>query len=131
RFLVTGFETLELHREGVIPAGSIWVPVAQPAGKLVMHILEPAASDSALRWGFFHPIFEQKEYFSDYVFAPYAEAMLAADPGLKAEFEQALATDATLKSSPRARLTWLFRRSPYQEPDKDIYPVLRLDNKPR
>jgi len=131
RFLVTGFETLDLHREGEIPAGSIWVPVAQPAGKLVMHILEPEAPDSALRWGFFHPIFEQKEYFSDYVFAPYAEAMLAADPALKAEFEKAASQDAALKSNPRARLTWLFRRSPYQEPDKDVYPVLRLDSKPR
>jgi len=38
-----------------------------------MHILETEALDSAVRWGFFQPIFEQKEYFSDYVFAPYAE----------------------------------------------------------
>lgn len=131
RFLVTSFETLDLHREGEIPAGSFWVPAAQPAGKLVMHILEPEAPDSALRWGFFHSIFEQKEYFSDYVFAPYADAMLAAGPALKAEFEQALAGDAALRSNPRARLTWLYRRSPYQEPDKDLYPVLRLDSKPR
>ena len=130
RFPVRSFETLETRREGRIPAGSVWVPVAQPAGKLAMHMLEPEAPDSAVRWGFFQSVFEQKEYFSDYVFVPYAEAMLAADPALRREFEQAVASDASLKSNTRARLTWLYRRSPYQEPDKDIYPVLRLDARP-
>ncbi|MBE0658143.1 MAG: peptidase M14 [Bryobacteraceae bacterium] len=130
RFPVRAFETLETRREGIIPTNSVWVPVAQPAGKLAMHILEPDAPDSAVRWGFFQSIFEQKEYFSDYVFVPYAEAMLAADASLRKEFEQAVATDPTLDSNARARLTWLYRRSPYQEPDKDIYPVLRLDAKP-
>jgi murein tripeptide amidase MpaA len=131
RFLVRSFETDELHRQGTLPAGSIWVPVAQPAGKLVMHILEPEAPDSALRWGFFHPIFEQKEYFSEFVFAPYAEAMLAADANLRREFDEAIAKDAALKSNPRARLMWLYRRSPYHEPDKDLYPIVRLDAAPR
>ena len=131
RFQVRSFETAELHRQGTLPAGSIWVPVAQPAGKLVMHILEPEAPDSALRWGFFHPIFEQKEYFSEFVFAPYAEAMLAADANLRREFEEAIAKDAALKSNPRARLMWLYRRSPYHEPDKDLYPIVRLDAAPR
>jgi hypothetical protein len=130
RFPVRAFETVETRREGIIPAGSVWVPVAQPAGKLAMHILEPDAPDSAVRWGFIQSVFEQKEYFSDYVFVPYAEAMLAADATLRKEFEQAVATDPSLKSNARARLTWLYRRSPYQEPDKDIYPVLRLDAKP-
>lgn len=130
RFLVRSFETVETRRPGRIPPGSLWVPIAQPAGKLAMHILEPEAPDSAIRWGFFQSIFEQKEYFSDYVFVPYAEAMLAADPTLKKDFEQAVATDPSLRNNPRARLTWLYRRSPYQEPDKDIYPVLRLDAKP-
>jgi hypothetical protein len=130
RFPVRAFETLETHREGRITAGSVWVPVAQPAGKLAMHILEPEAPDSAVRWGFFQSVFEQKEYFSDYVFVPYAEAMLAADAALKREYEEAVASDAALKSNARARLTWLYRRSPYQEPDKDIYPVLRLDARP-
>lgn len=130
RFPVRGFETTDTRREQIIPAGSLWVPTAQPAGKLAMHILEPDAPDSALRWGFFQSIFEQKEYFSDYVFAPYAEAMLAADATLREEFNRAVAADPSLKSNARARLTWLYRRSPYQEPDKDIYPVLRLDAKP-
>ncbi|MBA3975292.1 MAG: hypothetical protein C0504_13885 [Candidatus Solibacter sp.] len=57
-------------------------------------------------------------------------AMLAADASLRKEFGQAIATDPPLKSNARARLTWLHRRSPYQEPDKEIHPVLRLDAKP-
>jgi hypothetical protein len=54
--------------------------------------------------------------------------MLADDPKLKADFEAALAADASLKSNPRARLLWLYKRSPFYEKDKDVYPVLRSVN---
>lgn len=124
RFQVVSFVTKAVRQRQTVEAGSVWVPVAQRAGKLAMQILEPEAPDSALKWGFFQPIFEQKEYFSDFVFEPYARQMLAADPKLKAEFE------ALKETSPRARLQWLYRRSPYYEADKDVYPVLRLDHRP-
>jgi hypothetical protein len=124
RFQVTGFTPKTIRQHQVIPAGSVWVPVAQSAGKLAMHMLEPEAPDSLLKWGFFASISEQKEYFSDFLFEPYARAMLAADPALKAEFE------ALKESRPRARLQWLYEHSPYHESDKDVYPALRLNKRP-
>jgi hypothetical protein len=108
-----------------IPADTFYVPVAQPLGKLAMNLLEAQAPDSVVKWGTFNSIFEQKEYVSDYIMEPLAEKMLAADPKLKADFDAALAADPALAKSPRARLMWLYKRSPFYETDKDVYPVLR------
>ena len=49
------------------PAGSIVVPLNQRLSKVAIHWLEPEAPDSAMRWGFFDSIFEQKEYGEAYV----------------------------------------------------------------
>ena len=129
RFQVTAFTLRTLRETRTFPAGSVFVPVAQRAGKLAMQILEPEAPDSALRWGFFQPIFEQKEYFSDYIFEPIAREMLKQNLKLKDEFEARLAQDTAFAANPRARLLWLFQRSPYFEPDKDAYPVVRVLNR--
>ena len=126
RFQVQSFSTRNATQTVEIPAGSVFVPAAQRAGKVAMHILEPAAPDSAVRWGFFQSVFEQKEYFSDYVFEPYAVEMLKQNSALKAEFDAKVQSDATFAKNPRARLLWLFQRSPYFEPDKDTYPVVRI-----
>lgn len=116
-------ETVALN----LPANRyVFVPANQPLGKLVMNLLEPAAPDSFLRWGFFNAIFEQKESPADYIMEPLAREMLAANPQLKTEFEAALAADPALAKNPRARLFWFYQRSPYLERDKDVYPVLRL-----
>ncbi len=131
RFLISGFSAKTVRETRTLAAGSVFVPVAQRAGKLAMHILEPEAADSAVKWGFFHPVFEQKEYFSDYIFEPIAAEMLKRDPALREEFDAKVATDAEFARSARARLTWLFQRSPYFESDKDAYPVVRTTVQPR
>ncbi len=124
RFL-PGFEVKVSREQRDITASYYFVPSSQPMGKLAVNLLEAVAPDSVVRWGFFNSIFEQKEYASDYIFEPLAEKMLASDAKLKAEFEAALAADASLKANPRARLLWLYRRSPFYERDKDVYPILR------
>jgi hypothetical protein len=129
RFQVTGFTTISTAVPGPVAAGAWFVPMRQRAARLIMHILEPEAPDSALRWGFLHAIFEQKEYFSDYIFEPLAGEILAKEPALKAEFEAELKKDPAFAANPRARLLWLFRRSPYFESGKDLYPVLRVTGK--
>ncbi len=122
------FATRLVREKRVIPAGSLWVPVAQRAGKVAMQLLEPAATDSFVKWGFMNGLFEQKEYFSDYIFEPIAEEMLRRDPKLKAEFDEKL-KDKAFAGNPRARLAWLHQRSPYLEPDKNAYPVVRVMRK--
>lgn len=125
RFLLRSVDTRPVRETRRLPAGSVFVPVAQPAGKLVMHFLEPESADSALKWGFLHAIFEQKEYFSDYAFEPFAARMLEADPELKKQL------DAANLPPGRARLAWLHRRSPYMERTLNAYPVVRVNERPR
>lgn len=126
RVLAQKFDTRLVREKRAVPAGAAWIPIDQPAGKIAMHILEPEAPDSAVRWGFLHSIFEQKEYFSSYVFEPIAAKMLQDDANLRGEFERKLASDTAFARDPRARLQWLYRRSPYFEKDKDAYPVVRV-----
>jgi murein tripeptide amidase MpaA len=126
RFLVSGFEVKKTREAYEMPAGSVYVPMEQRAARVAMHLLEPSAPDSLVRWGFFHGVFEQKEYFSDYIFEPIAEEMLAKDPQLKQEFDAKLKEDSFAKN-PRTRLMWLFERSPFHESDKGRYPVVRVE----
>jgi len=109
------------------PAGSVVVPLDQRLSKVAIHWLEPDAPDSALRWGFFDPIFEQKEYGEAYVLEKLARENLAKDPALKAEFEHRIQSDNRFASSPDARLEFFYERSPwFQENHVGEYPVGRL-----
>lgn len=109
-----------------VPAGSVLAPMNQPAARVAANLLEPDAPDSLFRWGFFHALFERKEYFSAYVMEPYAQRMLELNPSLRAEFEKRLQQDAAFAANQRARLEWFYQRSPYAEPGYAKYPVLRV-----
>lgn len=108
------------------PAGSVVVPLAQELSRVAINLLEPEAPDSLVRWGFFNATFEQKEYGEAYVLEKLAREMLASDPQLKKEFETKLASDPKFASSPGARLQFFYRRSPYWDPQMNLYPVGRI-----
>jgi hypothetical protein len=122
------YGTCTLTEETItFPAGSVVVPLNQRLSKVAMHWLEPDAPDSALRWGFFDPIFEQKEYGEAYVLEKLARENMAKDPALKAEFEHRIETDPRFAASPDARLEFFYERSPYfQQNHLGEYPVGRL-----
>lgn len=109
-----------------VPAGSLFVPIAQPKAKLVMALLEPQAPDSYLAWGFFNNHFERKEYMEDYVAEEVAEAMLS-DPAVRREFEQRLQTDKAFADSPQQRLEFFARRHESWDDRYQLYPVMRTD----
>jgi hypothetical protein len=109
------------------PAGSTVVLLNQRLSKVAIQWLEPEAPDSALRWGFFDSIFEQREYGEAYVLEKLARDELAKDPALKAEFEHRIQSDPRFASSPRARLEFFYERSPwFLENRIGEYPVGRL-----
>ncbi|WP_031499942.1 M14 family metallopeptidase [Bryobacter aggregatus] len=120
------FEAKTVVEKRTVPPGSIFVPTNQPLAKLLLNLLEPTAPDSLLKWGSFNTIFEQKEHGADYIMEPLAAKLFAANPKLKSDFDAALAADPTLAGNPRARLMWLYQRSPFYETDKDVYPILRV-----
>ncbi len=110
-----------------LPAGSLFVPVSQPAAQLILGLLEPKAPDSLVSWGRFANSFERKEYMEAYVAEEAARAMLAADPALQQAFAERLATDAKFSESPAARLEFFARRHPSWDEQFNLYPVLRLE----
>lgn len=108
------------------PAGSVVVRMDQRAAKVAIHFLEPDGPDSAVSWGFFDAIFEQKEYGESYVLEKLAREMMAKDPKLKQEFEQQVTGDPKFAASPRARLDFFFQHSPWRDEYMNRYPVGRL-----
>jgi hypothetical protein len=125
--LAVDFRVVPGKEQRVIPAGSVYVPMNQRAARVALNLLEPAAPDSLVRWGFLNSIFEQKEYFSEYVFEPIAQEMARRHPQLLAEFNAKVKDDGRFAANPRARLQWWYERSPYLEPDKDAYPIVRVE----
>jgi predicted secreted hydrolase len=110
------------------PKGSAVIPLDQIAARVAIHFLEPEAPDSAVAWGFFNAVFEQKEYGEAYVLEKLAREMMQKDPGLKQEFERKVASDKEFASDPEARLAFFYRRSPWWDPRMGLYPVGRLDS---
>jgi hypothetical protein len=112
-----------------IPAGSLFVPIAQPEARLVIALFEPQAPDAFAAWGMFNPAFEQKEYMEAYVAEAVAREMLAKDPAMRAEFEAKL-KDPAFAKSPEARLAFFARKAPSWDERLNLYPVMRTDTMP-
>jgi len=107
-----------------VPAGSLFVPIAQPKARLVMALLEPQAPDSYLAWGFFNNHFERKEYMENYVAEEVAVEMLK-DPAVKQEFARRLQTDKAFADSSQKRLEFFARRHESWDDRYQVYPIQR------
>ena len=121
---VTATATPE-RRSETFPAGSVRVSTDQPLGTLAMLMLEPASPDSLFQWGFFHSILTATEYVEPYIMEPMAERMLAEDPKLAEEFRRKIDDDAEFRGSSRARLQWLYQKTPFYDERARLYPVGR------
>ncbi|MCU1265112.1 MAG: hypothetical protein JWM21_1430 [Acidobacteria bacterium] len=120
------FKAVPVSERRTFPAGSVVVPLAQASGPLAMQLLEPHAPDSFVSWGFFNAVFEQKEYSEDYVSEKLAREMMAQDPDLRLEFENRLENDPEFAASLHQRLQFFYMRSPYWDPELNLYPVGRI-----
>jgi hypothetical protein len=107
--------------------GAIFVPLAQPAMRLIVQLLDPAAPDSLAQWGELDAAFERKEYMEDYVAEQAARAMIARDPSLRAQFDAAVAADAELAKNPEKRLEWFYRRHPAWDERTNLLPIYKTD----
>jgi hypothetical protein len=113
-----------------VPAGSLFVPIAQAKSALVMTLLEPRGPDSLVSWGFFNTSFEPKEYMEPYVADALGVTMLQTDPKAKEEFERRLREDPEFAKSPNARLEFFYRRHPSWDERLNLYPVMRVEREP-
>ena len=110
--------------EVVMPTGSVRVPGDQALQLLAAALLEPASQDSVLAMGWFDRALPAESRLPRHLLAPMADAMMAGDPALRREFQQALASDAAFASDADARLRWWEKRSPYMERALWTYPIL-------
>src|SRR5262249_15317791 len=124
RARIIGSWTRETHD---VAAGALFVPIAQPLARLLMHLLEPQAPDSFAAWGFFNACFEQKEYMEPYVAEQAAREVAARQPQLREEFARRLKEDASFAASAQARLDFFLRHHPSWDTHFNLYPVLRVD----
>jgi hypothetical protein len=109
-------------------AGGLFIPVEQPRARLAAQLLEPEAPDSLTSWGYFNPVFEQKEYMEDYVLEAAAEKMLT-DPAVQAEWNQRL-KDPAFAKSPHERLEFFYKKHPSWDQQLGVVPVYRLNDAP-
>jgi len=114
-------------RNATIEPGALFVSIAQPLGRLIMALFEPRAPDSFAAWGFFNACFEQKEVMEPYVAEQIAAQMLAADPGLRDEFNAKLRSDPVFAANPGDRLEFFLRRHSSWDDRYNLYPVMRVD----
>jgi murein tripeptide amidase MpaA len=125
RHMVT-FGVRPTHGMRQFPAGSIVVRTSQRTGKLILNLLEPKGPDSFAAWGFFDPVFEQKEYAEEYVMEDVGEKLLAEDPALRKEYDGEVKADSAFAREPGTRLNWLYQHSPWRDPRLNVYPVGRI-----
>lgn len=125
RFMLeTDYEIIEEDRE--YPAGSVVIDMNQRTARIIPYILEPKADGSFINWGFFNPVFEQKEYGESYVMEKLARKMLAEDDELKKEYEKKKADDKAFANNWLLQLNWFYSKSPYWDDRKDVYPVGKI-----
>ena len=116
-------ETLEY------PSGSLYIDMDQPASRVAMWMLEPAAPGSLTYWGFFNVCVQAGNEF--WIRPQYMEVkgreMLAKDPQLKAQFEEKLRTDAAFAKNPQAILDFFYqivRKRSHQ--NNELHPAWRV-----
>jgi hypothetical protein len=106
--------------------GDWLVPTDQAARRFLVEMLEPTGEDSYFAWNFFDAILQQKEGYSAYRWEDVAEQWLKDHPALREDLEAKRKADPAFAKDARAQLNFVYRHSPYYEPEHLRYPVYRL-----
>ncbi len=106
--------------------GDYLIILNQASNRYIVETLEPRATDSYFAWNFFDEILQQKEWFSDYLFAKKAEKMLQDNSAVKKLFEAKKSTDKEFAANKWAMLEFLYRHSEWYEKEHMRYPVARV-----
>jgi Zinc carboxypeptidase len=107
--------------------GDIIIPMNQPANRFIIEVLEPQAQDSYFSWNYFDAILGQKEGFSGYAFEDIAADYLKEHPDVRKKLEDRRASDTAFAKSANAQLDFIYKNSPWFEPDYMRYPVYRIN----
>ena len=106
--------------------GDYYIPLNQPANRFLVEVLEPQGEDSYFAWNYFDAILGRKEGYSPYAFEDIAAQYLNDHPDIKKQLEARRATDTAFAHNAGAQLDFVYRSSPYYEPEHLRYPVYRV-----
>jgi hypothetical protein len=106
--------------------GDYYIPLNQPANRFLVEVLEPQGDDSYFAWNYFDGILGRKEGYSPYAFEDLAAQYLNEHPELRKQLDARRASDTAFAKSASAQLDFVYRNSPYFEPDHLRYPVYRV-----
>ncbi len=109
--------------------GDFWIDMNQNANRYIIETLEPQGMDSYFAWNFFDGILNQKEGYSDYVFEDLAAEFLKKNPDLKQKLEEKRQSDSKFAADAGAQLDFVYKNSPYFEPNFRLYPIGRVMRK--
>jgi hypothetical protein len=121
------FEYDLIREKRNVPSGTFYISTNQRTIRVIANLFEPKSGDSFIRWGFMSSIFEQKEYFENYVMEKIAEEMLSKDAQLREDFQTKLNEDEEFRNNPEERLNFFYKRSPYYDKNYQVYPLMRID----
>lgn len=107
-------------------SGDYYIPMNQVANRFLMETLEPTAGDSYFAWNFFDAILGQKEGYSPYVFEDTGAEYLKTHPELQTMLDKKKASDTAFAKNASAQLNFIYKNSPYAEPEYMRYPVYRV-----
>ena len=106
--------------------GDYYIPLNQPANRFLVEVLEPQGDDSYFAWNYFDGTLGRKEGFSAYAFEDIAAQYLNEHPDVRKQLEARRASDTAFAKSASAQLDFVYRSSPYYEPEHMKYPVYRV-----
>ncbi len=98
----------------------------QPAKRYLVEMLEPMGDDSFFAWNYFDAILQQHEGYSEYRWEDVAARYVAEHPELQKQLEEKKKVDEKFAASASAQLNFIYKNSPYYEPQHLRYPVYRL-----
>ncbi|XZF12847.1 M14 family metallopeptidase [Chitinophagaceae bacterium MMS25-I14] len=108
-------------------AGDYIVKTAQAGRRFLVEMLEPAGDDSYFAWNFFDAVLQQKEGYSDYRWEDVAEKYVQQHLEVMQALQQAKSADTALAKDASAQLNFIYKHSPYYEPEHLRYPVFRIE----
>jgi hypothetical protein len=129
-FPITVTRVENLRRLPAARPGDLWIPLDQQAALVAIHLFEAQGPDGLTYWNAFDALLVPKERSEDYIMAPLAELMMAADPALAKEFHSRVAADTAFANDPAARNEFFYRRSRWADPEDSLLPVARALRRP-
>lgn len=106
--------------------GDYYIPLNQAANRFLVEVLEPQGDDSYFAWNYFDGVLGRKEGYSAYAFEDLAAQYLNEHPDVRKQLEERRASDTAFAKSASAQLDFVYKNSPYFEPEYLRYPVYRV-----